>query len=196
MFLVAACGNAVRSPFDAAHEAAPDAGGVTDLVSEPGMDGAFDAAPDAGRPDAGSEAATDATGAACSLLSASCLGPFFAAADACFGPAGSCTRAESTGTTIYCWENGARYLVTTSGSATWSQGGTTCVHGSRDASMFSLILDSDPSAPLYYFAFATGETACEGTPGRTTVDPSIATCPAFRALLDPDVSACRPGACN
>ena len=50
--------------------------------------------------------------------------------------------------------------------------------------MFSLILDSDSAAPLYFFAFDTGETACEVTPGRTTVDPSIVTCPSFRALLE------------
>jgi hypothetical protein len=211
----AACGHGAGAPADASADAGLDAGPIADAMSEQAPDAAadvaretadsapdlaLDAAPDV-VPDAPHDVAADAasdvsSGAACALLASSCLNQLFAAAAACFAPAGPCTRADAAGTTTYCWQNGARYVTATSGSVVYTTGGAACVHGSRDASMFSLILDTDPAFPLYYFAFATGDTACQGTPGRTTVDPSIAACPSFQALVSPDVGACTPGACN
>jgi hypothetical protein len=216
LLLAAACGGAAPSSTDAAADAVSDAATVSDAALESAPDTTSDVAPDAGldvmpgagsdapaeaRSDASSKAPPDApseaaSAAACALLDATCLAPFFAAADTCFAPAGPCTRSQSGDTTTYCWQNGAQYCVASNGSVTWSAGGAPCAHGSQDATMFSVILDVTPAAPLYYFAFDTGETACEGTPGRSTTDPSVATCPSFQALLAPDVSACAPGTCN
>jgi hypothetical protein len=187
LIFATACGGTAASSIDAAADAAPDV--PPDLA--PG--GGADAPADAASSDAPSEASS---AAACALLDATCLAPFFSAANACFAPSGPCTRSQSGDTTTYCWQNGARYRVASSGNVTWSAAGSSCAHGSSDATMFSLILDVTPAAPLYFFAFDTGDTACEGTPGRSTTDPSIAACPSLQALLAPDVGACTPGACN
>jgi hypothetical protein len=176
---------------------AADAG--DEARAEADADAAAEGGGDVGADAAGGATRGEADGGACATLAASCLGTFFQTADACFAPTGSCQRAVAGSRTTYCWQSGARF-ITDGASVAWLAGTRACAHGSRLVSNgkteLSLILDAVTAAPLYYYVVETGETVCEGTPGRTTLDPALKSCPAFTALLAPDVSACQAGACS
>jgi hypothetical protein len=87
----------------------------------------------------------------------------------------------------------------TIGSMSWWAGSTLCLHGSQIPSAsqteYTLILDVHSGAPLLYYIPETGEGACD-LGGAFTTAPVADQCPAFRAMVAPDTSACVPGTCN